>query len=99
MGPQHLNQTDQQLYPFTEAELARLAGYRNAVAAGFYTDACVIADTCDERDFRLDWLIDGCVEGYPFSHVELQRMATYKAAVAIGLYTDRPKGGIGQDPA
>ncbi len=93
MGPQHLNQTDQQLYPFTDAELERLAVYRNALAARFYTDACVTAHVGDEREFRLDRLIDGCVEGYPFSHVELQRMTTYKAAVAIGLYTDGLKGG------
>jgi hypothetical protein len=93
MGPQHSDQTDQQLHQFTDAELERLAVYRSALAAGFYTDACVTAQMGEDRDFRLDGLIDGCVEGYPFSHVELQRMTTYKGAVAIGLYTDRLKGG------
>jgi hypothetical protein len=78
MGPPHSDQTDQQLHSFTDAELERLGAYRNALEAGFYTDACVTAHVGDDRDFRLDWLIDECVEGYPFSYVELQRMTPTK---------------------
>jgi hypothetical protein len=91
MGPRHSDQTDQQLYPFNDTELERLGVYWTALAE-VYTDACVTAQIGDERDFRLDWLTDVCVEGYPFTHLEMQRMTTYKRAVAIGLYTDGLKG-------
>jgi hypothetical protein len=37
-----------QLYPFTPAELARLAAYRAAVQAGLYTDA-----RCDPGPWQL----------------------------------------------
>jgi len=89
MGPQHSDQ----LHEFTEVELTRLAAYRNAVTAGFYTDACDTAAPSGDRDLSLQGLIGGRVEGYSFSHRELQRIATYKLAVAIGLYTDALKGG------
>ena len=98
MGPHQMDQADQQLYPFTDAELARLAIYQRAVKAGFYTDDPDATVIVDDGDFTLDWL-DTRVEGYAFSRVELQRMATYKLAVAIGLYTDRLKGGYGTDRA
>jgi len=90
MGTQNSDQTDQ-AYSFTKTELERLAVYRSALAAGFYTDSCV--GTGDGRDCRLDWLADRGVDECPFSQAELRRMATYKQAVAIGFYTDGLEGG------
>jgi len=98
MEPHQSEQLDQQLYPFSEAELARLSVYRSAVASGFYSDSCDAAVDASEDEFVLDWLNTDRVAGYPFSRRELQRMATYKLAVAIGLYTDGREGGYATEP-
>jgi hypothetical protein len=40
MAPHNITPIDAQTYHFNAAELARLAVYRAAVAARFYTDQC-----------------------------------------------------------
>jgi hypothetical protein len=75
---------------FTTQELARLAAYRAAVAAGFYTDWDGSTLELDTR--VLAWLRhppDGAVgEGYPFTAQERQRLEACRAALAAGRYAD-----------
>jgi hypothetical protein len=74
---------------FTKQELARLAVYRAAVAAGFYTDWDGSRETTDVE--ALGWLASDTVssgEGYPFTAAELERLERCRAAVAAGYYTE-----------
>jgi hypothetical protein len=81
---------------FTTQELERLAAYRAAVKAGFYTDWDGSARSPDMD--VLAWLsrADGAVDGdaYPFTTDERHSLERLKAAVAddsAGRYTaDRP---------
>jgi hypothetical protein len=83
---------------FTKQELERLAIYRAAVAAGFYTDEDGSADGNDSE--LLAWLrhveASGGADAYPFTPEERERLAALKAAVHVdddtgGRYgDDRP---------
>jgi hypothetical protein len=79
-------------YAFTERELARLAIYRAAVAAGFYTDACdpvEVATGLDSYALPCEGSTDTPrSEAYFFDAAATERLARYKAAVASGLYND-----------
>ena len=86
---------------FTEQELERLAAYRAAVAAGFYTDWDGSAEATDTAE--LAWL--QAAEGsagdgaYPFTADERQRLEHVREGVASGLYDDdRPPVDAGATP-
>jgi hypothetical protein len=86
---------------FTTQEIARLAAYRAAVAAGFYSDWDGSTATTDTE--LLAWLPrgDGMADGaaYPFTPEELQRLQRYRAAVASGGYADdRPPAAASATP-
>jgi len=73
---------------FTTAELARLATYRAAVTAGFYTDWDGSASSTDIE--MLAWLgqsTAGLAE-YPFTAAEWARLERCRAAVAGGYYSE-----------
>ena len=82
---------------FTTHELTRLAAYRAAVAAGFYTDWDGSATSTDTD--ALAWLAsagDVLGDGYPFTPHELAQLERARAAVQAGYYTDgqeRPPAG------
>ena len=73
---------------FTSEELARLAAYRAAVVAGFYTDW---DGSTSETDVEaLAWLAhprEGAA-GYPFTPDELVRLEGCRNAVAAGYYSE-----------
>jgi hypothetical protein len=75
---------------FTKPELDRLAAYRAAVAAGFYTDWDGSADSTDTA--ALAWLgaADEAAEtaAYPFTADERERLERCRAAVANGTCSD-----------
>ena len=73
---------------FTPAELQRLAAYRAAVAAGFYTDWDGSATSTDSE--TLAWLAQpvAAAGNYPFTPTELERLGHYRAAVAAGYYAE-----------
>jgi hypothetical protein len=82
---------------FTKQELARLAAYRSAVAAGFYTDWDGSADSLDTE-----------VLAYferPFTAEERERLERCRAALAAGAYRDdlppapEQAGATSDDPA
>ncbi|HYY88600.1 MAG TPA: hypothetical protein VFA49_07385 [Chloroflexota bacterium] len=80
-------------YPFTDQELRRLASYRAAVAAGFYTEWPRGAQTRRRTDVRLLARLLRPTGGvgvpeYPFSEMELARLEACRAAVAAGYYSD-----------
>ena len=79
---------------FTAQELERLAVYRAAVAAGFYTDWD--GSTAETDVQALAWLTAPS-SGYPFTPAELERLEHYRAAVAAGYYgEDQPSGGTSE---
>ena len=69
-------------YPFSPAELARLARYRAAVQAGFYTDAVPSVATAPPTE-------PPNLLPTPFTRAELARLVAYRHAVAAGLYPER----------
>lgn len=73
---------------FTTHELTRLAAYRAAVAAGFYTDWDGSAASTDVE--ALAWLgaASAAPGGYPFTPRELALLERVRAAVAAGYYSD-----------
>ena len=73
---------------FTNSELARLAIYRAAVAAGFYTDWDGSATSTDTE--ALAWLASPGAgsAGYPFTPAELAKLEGCKAAIAAGYYSE-----------
>jgi hypothetical protein len=79
---------------FTTQELQRLAAYRAAIAAGFYTDWDGSAETTDTE--TLAWLRapaadepnSNAAAAYPFTDAERLRLERCKAAVAAGYYSD-----------
>jgi len=79
---------DPQSSTFTTAELQRLAAYKAAVAAGFYTDWDGSATSTDSE--TLTWLSQPApqLDGYPFTPGELERLEHYRASVAAGYYAD-----------
>jgi hypothetical protein len=75
---------------FTTLELERLAAYRAAVVAGFYTDwdGSAQGPDCDV----LAWLPRGDAahadgEAYPFTREERERLEACKAGMAAGRYS------------
>ena len=81
-------------YPFTDQEVRRLASYRAAVAAGFYTEWPRASDRARHRTSRrlLARLLRDTggarVTEYPFSEAELGRLVACRAAVAAGYYSE-----------
>ena len=73
---------------FTTEALARLAAYRAAVTAGFYTDWDGSASTTDTE--ALAWVHDSTAHpgGYPFTVAELARLERTRQAVAAGYYSE-----------
>jgi hypothetical protein len=75
---------------FTTPELERLAAYRAAVAAGFYTDWDGSSAATDTE--LLAWLRGpggpADAQAYPFTAEERLRLERGRAAVASGLYSD-----------
>jgi hypothetical protein len=69
-------------YPFNSTELARLAWYRAAVQAGFYTDA-VSSGSIPPASQPLG------LATAPFTRSELSRLVAYRRALAAGLYSER----------
>jgi hypothetical protein len=71
-------------YPFAVEELRRLAAYKAAVEAGFYTDSC--GGTAMREVGQPPSLERGdeacCTQPEP------ARLAAYRAAVRAGFYTD-----------
>jgi hypothetical protein len=68
---------------FTTAELARLAAYRAAVAAGFYTDWDGSATSTDSE--TLAWLRGA---DYLFTADERQRLERLRTDLEAGQYAD-----------
>src|SRR5215472_6106887 len=68
---------------FTEPELARLAAYRAAVAAGFYTDWDGSAAATDTDELK--WLSG---TDYPFTREERERLDRLREDVEQGRYAD-----------
>jgi hypothetical protein len=68
---------------FTAVELVRLAAYRAAVAAGFYTDWDGSAATTDTEE--LAWLSG---TNYPFTTDERQRLDRLRITLSEGGYAD-----------
>jgi hypothetical protein len=96
-----MNLVDRADGTFTNQELKRLAAYRAAVAAGFYTDWDGSAETSDTD--VLAWLRDPAAvtrgEPYPFTADERQRLERCRAAVEGGYYTDdQPPAEAGETP-
>jgi hypothetical protein len=83
---------------FTTQELARLAVYRDAVSAGFYTDWDGSATTMDTEVLaglsRASAGVDG--DGYPFTADEQQHLERLKVAIAepTGRYADDLPPGV-----
>jgi hypothetical protein len=83
-----MNLVDHDSSTFTTDELQRLAMYRAAIAAGFYTDWDGSTSTTDAE--ALAWLArpSAAGDGYPFTPAELERLEHYRAAVAAGYYAE-----------
>jgi hypothetical protein len=81
-------QTGPSLHPFTEAELLRLATYRAAIQAGFYTD--LLPGAASGGDAESLTIEEVLTEPAPaaFTEHELIRLVACRAAVAAGLYSD-----------
>jgi hypothetical protein len=75
---------------FTNQQLARLAVYKAAVVARFYTDWDGSGESTDTD--VLAWLpaVDEAADGgaYPFTIEERQSLEHVRAAVAAGYYSD-----------
>ncbi|MDQ3811642.1 MAG: hypothetical protein M3336_15280 [Chloroflexota bacterium] len=72
----------------TSAERARLAAYRAAVAAGFYTDWDGTATTTDTEALAGLGRPVVQVSEYPFTSAELARLTACRAAIAAGYYSE-----------
>jgi hypothetical protein len=68
-------------YPFAPEQLARLAWYRAAVQAGFYTDAASSVPTAPADELSALPLA-------LFTRSELSRLVAYRRAVAAGLCSE-----------
>jgi hypothetical protein len=76
---------------FTTQQLARLAAYRGAVAAGIYSDWDGSTDAADTETLawlRRDAAAAPPAEGYPFTAAELRRLEDCQAAVTAGYYSE-----------
>jgi hypothetical protein len=73
---------------FTSDELARLAAYRAAVAAGFYTDWDGSSSSTDTE--ALAWLQapGAAATDYPFTPDERARLEACRNAIAAGYYSE-----------
>ena len=96
-----MHQVESAYSTFTKPELERLAAYRAAVAAGFYTDWDGSAAATDTAE--LAWLrsSDGLAAdgAYPFTAEERERLERCRAAAASGAYRDdRPPVDAGATP-
>jgi hypothetical protein len=77
----------------TTRELQRLAVYKAAVAAGFYSDWDGSATALDTE--LLSWLLRPGAVGrteYPFTPDERQRLERVRVAVAGGFYSEDLRG-------
>jgi hypothetical protein len=93
MQPQSISSCELLPYLFTDHELARLTVYRAAVAAGFYTDACVATGPTAASEAELGIatarqteLPDLAAAG--FTCHEIARLVAYRGAITAGLYRD-----------
>jgi len=80
-------------YRFTATELARLAVYRAAVPAGFYSDRCAetpstIATAIATADSSLLEREHCALRTAGFTPAEITRLVAYRDAVAAGLFGD-----------
>jgi hypothetical protein len=75
---------------FTTTELERLAAYRAAVAAGFYSDWDGSAETTDTQVLGELQRAAGPTgdAGYPFTDEQLRRLERCREAVAAGYYSE-----------
>jgi len=64
-------------YSFCPAELARLAAYKAAIAAGFFSETCAETPTIN-------------VVAPGLSNADFKRLVAYKHAVQAGLYSEFP---------
>jgi hypothetical protein len=84
-----MNLVDHDSSTFTTAELQRLAAYRAAVAAGFYTDWDGSTTSTDVETFTRLLQVScetNATNEWPFSPSERERLEHYRAAVAAGYY-------------
>src|SRR5919202_1173123 len=88
--PLHAPDPDSLPYPFSPRELARLAVYRAAVQAGYYSDLRVSAgDTGRDGPLNMESVELPAPRRCLFTSRELSRLAAYRAAIAAGLYSDQ----------
>ena len=92
--PLHSPDSDDSLpYAFTPRELARLATYRAAIQAGFFSDwGVTVGDARKDLRVNVNLVEDQARLRSVFTPRELTRLAAYKAVVAAGLYSDQLSG-------
>jgi hypothetical protein len=87
-GKRHAMQTA--AYAFAPEELRRLAAYRSAMIAGFYTDWCPepASAWCQDlvRISQAHYVDESAT--YEFSVAEVTRLQAYKAFVSAGVFSD-----------
>ena len=85
---------------FTTQEYARLAAYRAAVLAGFYTDWDGSASSTDTRLLARLRRAEQRAQVQPFSADERQRLVRLrKRLIASGYADDGPPAAAGSQPA
>jgi hypothetical protein len=90
--PLHAPDPDSLAYLFSPRERARLAVYRAAVQAGYYSDLRVGAgDTGRDGPLNMESVDLPAPRRFLFTSRELSRLAAYRAAIAAGLYSDQPR--------
>jgi hypothetical protein len=97
----HLVDPEPQTSTFTTTEVARLASYRAAVAAGLYSDWDGSAAHTDTE--VLAWLPRATAEGaarpYPFTRAERAALERLRERYAAGGFADdRPAPGAAEAP-
>jgi hypothetical protein len=71
---------------FTNSELQRLAVYRAAIAAGFYTDWDGSAESTDVETLGSLLQPGSESQDYAFTPAERERLERYRASVVAGYY-------------
>ena len=74
-------------YTFSSREQQRLATYRAAVGAGFYSEFPRRSHRTDARLLQRLLHASPSVPDYPFSEAELQRLTACRAAVEHGYFS------------